>query len=50
VPKYVISLTFFTAVFGNFAQFTNNANTNRISTTPALGKSRHFNAKNVDSL
>jgi hypothetical protein len=46
VSKYVISLTFFTAIFGNFAQVTNNANTNRITTTPALGKSRHFITEN----
>jgi hypothetical protein len=33
VSKYVISLTFFTAVFGNFAQF---------------GKSRHLDTENVN--
>jgi hypothetical protein len=48
VTKYVISLTFFTAVFGNFAQVANNADTNRISTTPALGKSRHLDTENVN--
>jgi hypothetical protein len=48
MTKYVISLTFFTAVFGNFAQVTNNAYTNRITTTPALGKSRHLDTENVN--
>jgi hypothetical protein len=48
VSKYVISLTFFTAIFGNFAQVTDSANTNCISTTPALGKSRHFSTENVN--
>jgi putative Ca2+/H+ antiporter (TMEM165/GDT1 family) len=43
VSKYVIFLTFFTAVFGNTTQLASNANTNRISTTPTLGKSWHFN-------
>jgi hypothetical protein len=47
VSKYVISLTFFTAVFGNFAQVTNNANT-RITTTPALRKSRHLDTENAN--
>jgi hypothetical protein len=50
VSKYVIPLAFFTAVFGNTAQLASNANTNRISATPALGKPWHFITKFANRL